>query len=100
MEPSSATIVYLIIIHPPDCRVRQCHTLSSEVCPKSTNVHLTQQNTRHSPNVVLMLGRRRRRRANIKTTLGECLVFDWQYTYHIYFLRTKHTEIKLIKLLL
>ena len=31
-------------------------------------------NTRHFPNVVLMLGRRRGRRANIKTTLGKYLV--------------------------
>ena len=34
----------------------------------------TPANTRRWPNVVLMLGRRRRRRANIKTTLGQCLV--------------------------
>ena len=32
-------------------------------------------NTRHFPKVVFMLGRRRRRRANIKTTLGKCLKF-------------------------
>ena len=32
-------------------------------------------NTRHWPNVVLMLGRRRRRRYNIKIALGQCLVF-------------------------
>ena len=32
-------------------------------------------NTRHWPNVILMLGRRRRRWANIKTTLGKWLVF-------------------------
>ena len=31
-------------------------------------------NTKHFPNVVLMLARRRRRRANIKTTLRKCLV--------------------------
>ena len=31
-------------------------------------------NTRHFPDVVLMLGRRRRRRTNIKTTLGKCFV--------------------------
>ena len=31
-------------------------------------------NTRHWPNVVLMLTRRLRRRPNIKTTLGQCLV--------------------------
>ena len=31
-------------------------------------------NTRHLPNVVLMLGRRLRRRPNIKTTLVQCLV--------------------------
>ena len=31
--------------------------------------------TRHWPNVVLMLCRRRRRRATIRTTLGQCLVF-------------------------
>ena len=29
---------------------------------------------RHLPNVVLMLDRRQRRRANIKTILGKCLV--------------------------
>ena len=29
----------------------------------------------HSPNVVLMLGQRRRRWANIETVLGECPVF-------------------------
>ena len=33
------------------------------------------ENTRHLPSVVLMLSRRRRRRANIKTTLGQYLVF-------------------------
>ena len=32
-------------------------------------------NTRRRPNVVLMLGRRQRRRANSKTTLGQYLVF-------------------------
>ena len=32
-------------------------------------------NTRHWPNVVLMLARRLRRRPNIKTTLDERLVF-------------------------
>ena len=32
-------------------------------------------NTRHWTNVVLMLGRRRRRRANIITALGQCHVF-------------------------
>ena len=32
-------------------------------------------NTRHFPNVVLMLARRLRCRPNIKTTLGKCLVF-------------------------
>ena len=32
-------------------------------------------NTRHSPDVVSMLGQRRRRWANIETTSGECLVF-------------------------
>ena len=32
-------------------------------------------NTRHFTNVVLMLGRRRRRRANIKTIFGKCFVF-------------------------
>ena len=32
-------------------------------------------NTRHWPNVFLLLGRRRRRRVNIRTTLGQCLVF-------------------------
>ena len=32
-------------------------------------------NTRHLPNVILLLCRRRRRRANISTTLGQCLVF-------------------------
>ena len=32
-------------------------------------------NTRHLPDAVLMLGRRRRRRASIKTTLGKCLMF-------------------------
>ena len=31
--------------------------------------------TRRWPNVALMLGRRRRRRANIKAILGQCLVF-------------------------
>ena len=33
-------------------------------------------NTMHFPNVVMMLARRLRRRSNIKTTLGKCLVFD------------------------
>ena len=32
-------------------------------------------NTMRSPNVVSMLGRRRRHRANIKTTLGQRIVF-------------------------
>ena len=32
-------------------------------------------NTRRSPNVVLMLCQRRRRWPNIKTTLGQCLVY-------------------------
>ena len=32
-------------------------------------------NSRHWPNVVVMLGRRRRRRSKIKTTMGQCLVF-------------------------
>ena len=32
-------------------------------------------NTRHSPNVVLMLGQRRRRWPNIETAWGECLMF-------------------------
>ena len=32
-------------------------------------------NTRHRPNAVLMLGQCRRRWTNIKTTLGQCLVF-------------------------
>ena len=33
------------------------------------------ENTRHFPNVALMLARRLRRRPNIKTTLEKCLVF-------------------------
>ena len=46
---------------------------------------LSPENTRHFPNVVLMLGRRRRRRANIKTTLGKSLVFAGSlYTRVIY----------------
>ena len=32
-------------------------------------------NTKHSPNVILMLDHRLRRWTNIKTTLGKCLVF-------------------------
>ena len=32
-------------------------------------------NTRHSPDAVLMLGQRRRRGTNIETALGKCLVF-------------------------
>ena len=31
--------------------------------------------TRHSPNFALMLSQRRRRRASIRTTLGQCLMF-------------------------
>ena len=42
---------------------------------KVTVIVLIPANTRHWPNVVSMLGRRRRRRANIKTILGKCLVF-------------------------
>ena len=39
-------------------------------------------NTGHSPNAVSMLGQRRRRRANIETALGECVVFaGFIYTY-------------------
>ena len=41
---------------------------------QQVNVYIT-ANTRGWPNVVLMLGRRRRRRANIKTALGQPLVF-------------------------
>ena len=41
-------------------------------------------NTRHWPNVVLMLGRRRRRRASIKTTLGQCIVFAGYRGYDIW----------------
>ena len=35
----------------------------------------TTANTWHSPDVVPMLGQRRRRRHNIETALGECLVY-------------------------
>ena len=36
-------------------------------------------NTRHSINVVLMLGQRRRRWANIKTTLIECVMLTGRH---------------------
>ena len=35
-------------------------------------------------NVVLMLGRRRKRRAGIKTTLGQCLVFAGIYIVELH----------------
>ena len=46
-------------------------------------------NTRHRPNVVLMLARRLWRRANNKTILSQCIVFAWyqvntKHLYHIY----------------
>ena len=40
-------------------------------------------NTRHSSDAVLMLGQRRRRWTNIKTALGECLVFAIRGNYFI-----------------
>ena len=36
---------------------------------------ISNADTRHPPNVVPMLGQRRRRLTNIETALGECLVF-------------------------
>ena len=43
--------------------------------------HLFPTTTRHWPDVVLMLARRLRRRPNIKTTLGQRLVFaGWLYS--------------------
>ena len=52
---------------------------SSDVCGIFSCQVWLPANTRHFPNVVLTLGRRRRRRPNIKTTLGNCLEFaDWQ----------------------
>ena len=41
-------------------------------------------NTGHSPNNVSMLGQRRRRWANIETTLGECPVFPGKHLPHIF----------------
>ena len=43
--------------------------------------------TRHWTNVGSMLGRRRRRRANIEPTFGQCLVFaGMRYSSHTLFL--------------
>ena len=36
----------------------------------------------HCPNVVLLLGRRRRRWPHTKTTWGQCLVFAWYVHRH------------------
>ena len=42
-------------------------------------------NKRRSPNVEVMLGRRRRRRANINPTLGEWLVFAGRWAWDLLF---------------
>ena len=41
-------------------------------------------NTRHRPNVALMLARRLRRRSTIKATLGQCLVFAGMLSGYIW----------------
>ena len=48
---------------------RECELINRQI-----NVILP-ANTRNFPNVVLMLGRRRRRRANINPAMGQCIVF-------------------------
>ena len=61
----------LVAVHVPVTHVRWVkYTIE-----KTLFIEHSQANTRRSPNSVLMLGRRRRRRANIKTTLGKRLVF-------------------------
>ena len=62
-----------------DTSTWQCE--ASYLVPSATRTHLTQQQhympakMRHSPNVVSMLGQRRRRWISIDTTSGECPVF-------------------------
>ena len=46
-------------------------------------------NTEHLPNVVLMLGQRRRRWANIETAFGECPVFAGIVVFNLFYLSTK-----------
>ena len=50
-------------------------TSSTTLAQHVTGTVLTKQTLVVGANVVLMLGRRRRRRANIKAALGQCLVF-------------------------
>ena len=56
-------------------RVVAAHSSSKKIQP-SGFAERVPANWKHWPNVVLMLCRRRRRWANIWTTLGQCLVFD------------------------
>ena len=49
-------------------------------------------NTRHWPNVVLMLGRRRRRRANIRATLGQCECIPAVYSSIHFAVRISHLD--------
>ena len=54
----------------------------TEIIASHKNSHTAPANTRRSPNVVSMLGRRRRQRANIETTLGQSFVGMYHRRIH------------------
>ena len=60
---------------PESNKVVLYHTLTKPSKRWQVGFGLVPANTRRWHNIVLMLGRRRRRRANIKTTLGQPFVF-------------------------